>query len=521
MFKFSTFPPRYSDFCQAFSDKTLQKARAILHKGDLELIELSRHTIMGNVMGSEGKYYTMSVESNGRFSCTCPAEVQPCKHVAALLLVVEGYDDGDQEPELSLEDHVANLDLSTAQELLLELAEIPKVRRLLMKYFRHAEPVVKRYTALDRLQEAVRAEQNIELLGSLGEEAFAELSALPPEKRAGWAWDMVLRLKTYEPDWETYDAYSEAGDAHWEDRVGDWTEILLTHWAEAQVELGQTEKALEQLEDFFENNAAAFGGLLHLAAQLPNGRAWITKRVQGSYREDEYMKAIIKRMGTPEEFEALLRQNLSSPYNHHELVEFLVEQNRLPEALDHAETSVREHVRRHQIQHLDPHLQAMLELLHHHRPAFEWEKALFFYQQNLDAYRALARWPEFTEERDALLKKVWNISAKLDMLQWDQDLAGLKALLKSHPNPEHAVRLKHLLPLEVKTLLKRHIEKSLEETSSRSIYQAAALWAREYQDLEAPEIFKPWLLALLDRYRKRPALQDEFKSLKARLQEQG
>jgi hypothetical protein len=55
------------------------------------------------------------------------------------------------------------------------------------------------------------------------------------------------------------------------------------------------------------------------------------------------------------------------------------------------------------------------------------------------------------------------------------------------------------------------------DRGSRDHYKQGAVWAEEYRKLESTPKFKTWLSDLLAMNVRRPALQDEFKKLKASL----
>ena len=100
--KFDSFPPiKASDLEPYFTAKTLGKAREIVQDEMIKLLEKSSTHISARVQGSEPRPYSVIVRANGDYDCSCPSEVQPCKHVAAALFpgkaALEGMNGGERK----------------------------------------------------------------------------------------------------------------------------------------------------------------------------------------------------------------------------------------------------------------------------------------------------------------------------------------------------------------------------------------------------------------------------------------
>ena len=127
--EFDDFPPgKKSDFESYFSAKTLGKAREIVNDEMLKLLERSGTHLSARVQGSEPRPYQVMIRTDGSYECSCPSEIQPCKHVAATLLYAMR---APAEETLDLTAFLQGLDAVQAKSLLLDLAEHGEVRALL------------------------------------------------------------------------------------------------------------------------------------------------------------------------------------------------------------------------------------------------------------------------------------------------------------------------------------------------------------------------------------------------------
>jgi hypothetical protein len=526
--RFSTFPPRATDFKSLFSGKTLAKARDIIEDDLLELLERSSSHLTASVQGSEIESYTVVISSSGDYSCTCPSEVQPCKHVAAVLLYAN---DNEAETELDLNQYLESLNETQAKTLLLELANQSDIRALLLKRVllqsaTSETPAVRKGVA-KALKKILDDGKNIEHEGELGEAAFRELATLGAPERSKEAWQIYNLLDSYEPN-EYYDPYDESGDAYWEDRQGEWMALAILHWGTAEAELGRAEGALEVILDLLENNVEMWQAALEVAKHTEDGvdalETWLSQQdPKETYFLDRLRHDFMKRFANPKALEKHLRGRLERPEQYWELVQFLLGQNREKDAMDTARTAVRHFVKvtlkddeftRWSIyrDEEDP-LLLMLALLKIQEPGFEWEEAQFVFRPDLGHYRFLKKQSAFAKARDKLLKTPMDSELKIDLLLEDDDKEALEKLLKKQPTPEHALKLKHVFPKLCRDIFKKTSLEFLER-GSREYYKEGANWAEEYMTLEEPERFKTWLAGLLETHKRRPALQDEFKHLK-------
>ncbi len=94
--EFQTFPPtNVSDFETFFNQKTLSRAHEIVADNMVELLERSNTHLTAYVQGAEPRAYTVMIRADGTATCTCPSDIQPCKHVAALLFHVIEHPNDD------------------------------------------------------------------------------------------------------------------------------------------------------------------------------------------------------------------------------------------------------------------------------------------------------------------------------------------------------------------------------------------------------------------------------------------
>jgi hypothetical protein len=527
--RFSSFPPTASEVKVLFSSKTLSKARDILEDDLVELLEHSKSHLTAKVQGSEMEPYTTIISRDGNYSCSCPSDIQPCKHVAAVLLYAS---ENEAETDLDLNSYLESLNEIQARELLLELANQSDIRAVLLKRVLLQSAISKAPTVrkgvIKALKKILDDGKNIEHEGELGEAAFRELATLDASERSKEAWQIYDLLDIYEPN-EYYDPYDESGDAYWEDRQGDWMALAMLHWGTAEAELGRADGALEVILGFLENNHGMWQAALEVARHTEDGvetlETWLGQQdPEKTYFLDQLQHDFLKRFANPKALEKHLRGRLERPEHYWELVQFLLGQNREEDAMDITRTGVRHFVtttlrERGDFAHWsvyredeDP-LMLMLALLKIQEPGFEWEEAQFVFRPDLGHYRFLKKQSEFGEARNKLLKTPMDSDLKIDLLLEDDDKEALDKLLKKHPTPAHALKLKHVFPGLCRDIFKKTSLEMLER-GEREYYKEGANWAEEYMILEESETFKVWLAELLETHKRRPALQDEFKHLK-------
>lgn len=528
--RFSTFPPDASQVKSLFSGKTLAKARDIIEDDLVELLEHSPTHLTAKVQGSEIEPYTTVIDSSGEYSCTCPSEIQPCKHVAAVLLYAS---ENEAETDLDLNHYLESLNEAQAKALLLELSRQSDIRpvllkRVLLQTAKSDTPAVRK-GVIKALKKILNDGKNIEHEGELGEAAFQELATLEASERSKEAWQIYELLEHYEPN-DYYDPYDESGDAYWEDRQSDWMGLAILHWGTAEAELGRAEGALEVILDLLEENHGMWEAALEVVKHTEEGvdalETWLSQQdPETSYFLEELQHDFMKRFANPKAYEKHLRERLERPENFWELVQFLLSQNREEEAMDMARKCVRYFIKAElkERDDFDPYwsvyrddedpLMLMLALLKIQEPSFEWEEAQFIFRPDLGHYRFLKKQKEFTKVRDKLLNTPMDSGLKIDLLLEDNDLERLEQFLKKRPTPQHALKLKQVFPKLCRDIFKKA---SLEAIGrgSRDAYKEGASWAEEYMTLEESEKFKTWLAELLETHKRRPALQDEFKNLK-------
>ncbi len=533
--EFDQFPPTdLADFEGFFSSKTFQKAREIVRSGDVKLLERSSSAITARVQGSEMKPYDVLIDSEGEYDCTCPSEIQPCKHVAAVLLAATQQ---KGEADFDLNAHLQSLDLAQSRTLLLDLASLPQMRQHLLKRVLIKSAGIPK-GAIKALKKVLDGSKSIEDEGDLGEAAFAELAALAPDERSDEAWQIYELLDTYEPDYDYYDPEEESGDAYWEDRQSDWMALALKHWGTAEAELGRGEAALKTILPKIGSNQEMWEAALETALRVKDGKATLEDWLKNQPGRDNhalgrFRRDFLQHFRKPEEYEQYLRDNLDSTRDHYELVQHLQGQNRLEKALDVAAQGVRHEIKDYRrfrgdiegtwngmliyahSMDIDPML-AMLTLLREHRPGFEWEGAMFVLSPSLSQYRKLKTHPEFAKERAKILSAPIFPELMFDLLLEDKDEAALEKLLNKHPKPEYAAKVKHLFPKACSEIFKKA---TIEETNqgSREHYRQAAKWAAQYGALEEESVFKGWMHDLLEVNKRRSALQEEFRQFKTKL----
>jgi uncharacterized Zn finger protein len=529
---FSNFPPNKDELETYFSSKILSRAKDIIAEDLVQLLERSSTHLTARVQGSEIQPYTVVVSDSGDYSCSCPSEIQPCKHVAAVLLYATMH---AAETEIDLNQHLQSMDPAEAKTLLLELATISDVRPILLKRLlirsSKSGPSKLRKGVIKALKKVLDDGKNIEGEGELGEAAFQELATLGADERSDEAWQIYELLDTYEPN-EYYDPEDESGDAYWEDRQSEWQGLALLHWGTAEAELGRGEAALETILHHLDRNDSMWQAALELAKHVEDGadfiEAWLARqKPEQNYFLGSFQRDFLKQFGNAKAYEKHLRGRLNHPHDYLELVQLLQGQNRDREALELAARCIRQNAKSELkgrddlspywgIYHpeADP-LLVMLDLLKTQQPNFEWDEATFIFNPSLGQYRYLKRQKEFAGARDKLLKVPMENSLNIDLLLEDNDRPALEKLLKQYPTAANALKLKSLFPEQSKTIFKKD---ALEEIGrgSREHYSEGARWAEEYALLENKATFKSWLSALLETHKRRPALQDEFKKLRSK-----
>ncbi len=519
--KFSSFPPKQKEFEVFFSSKTLQRAHESVLE-DVKLLEFSSTQLTAQVQGTELRPYVVMVASSGTYSCTCPSDVQPCKHVAAVLLFAAQH---PPEEGFDLTTTLVNLEAVQAKTILLELANLPELRPVLIKRLMIKSTGIT-LGAIKALKKILKRSDNIEHETEVGEAAFAELATLEPNKRSDEAWQLYELLEDYEPNYQYYDAEDESGDAYWEDRQTEWQGKVLLHWAEAESALGRGMAALETLLKKLEDNQDLWQATLRVAVLTEGAETRLEKYLRSTnaknmYNFDRFEREFLLAFGTPEKIEQHLRDNLEDSSDYLRLVEFLEQQQRLPEALEIAASGVRAEVKKENRHYyrdyfsppefLEPALD-LLQRLRQHQPSFEWDSIALIFQPSLEAYCTLQAQPEFVVSREKILRTL-PLNILIECLLLDQDLIALEKVLAKNATVEVAYKLKHLFKSECAKIFSKAAIENIER-GSRDYYHEAAKLADAYQQLEETAVFKVWITKLLQDNARRPALQDEFKRFK-------
>jgi hypothetical protein len=230
----------------------------------------------------------------------------------------------------------------------------------------------------------------------------------------------------------------------------------------------------------------------------------------------------LTNFATPEEHEQHLRSNLQTPQDHLALTQHLRAQQREPEALEVASIGVRDEINRLDRGHggitvfqrgttstQTAFADEMLELIQWLRttqPSFEWERAAFRIKPNLQQYKTLKTYPEFNK---ADLLKHLEPSLQFEVALEDNDHTTLGAMLRDHPIPGYARKVKHVFPEQARAIFKTGVEERIRK-GAREYYREAAQLAKEYQGIEDPAVFKAWLEPILRLNARRLTLLDEF-----------
>ena len=232
-----------------------------------------------------------------------------------------------------------------------------------------------------------------------------------------------------------------------------------------------------------------------------------------------YTREFLQTLRSPEDYETYLRDNLETASDHLELFNHLHGQQRSTDALNVAQDAVRSLLANRKANpwiNLHGELEQLITVLRRDRSGFEWERAAFALRPSVAQYKALKKHAEFAAVRKDILKTEMTDSLLFDLLLEDDDHATLEQLLKQQPRPELALKVSHLFGKACAEIFRKA---ALEEVKqgSREHYKMGARWADEYRKLEDAKKFKVWLSGLLAVHVRRPALQDEFKKLKASL----
>jgi SWIM zinc finger len=528
--EFQTFPPtKARDFETFFNQKTLSRAYEIVADEMIELLERSNTHLTAYVQGTEPRAYTVMIRADGTATCTCLSDIQPCKHVAAVLLYVIDHPNDDT---LDLTAHLQALTPIEAKSCLLELANLSELRPMLLKRLVRSTNSNVPKGAIKALKKVLERSKNIEQESELGEAAFLELESLAPEQRSDEAWQLHELLEDYEIDYEYYDPEDESGDAYWEDRQSEWSAIALHHWATAESELGRGQAALETLLRKLDSNGDIWQGVVEIGKRQPELRTRIGEWLKnaGSYRKEEFTRDFLRYFRDPIEYENHLRKNLNTTHDYAELMRFYLEQDRENDALEIAAAGVRKGLKTskdgeeateihtpygifwsHSYQ--TTNIPEMLDLLRNKQPSFEWERAQFSFFPNLEQYKHLATLPEFAAARANILNNNLMPELHFDILLFENDNAALEKLLNKYPRSEYALKVKHLFPVLTATIFKKAALAEFDR-GSRDHYANGARWAKEYKSVEEEQVFKTWLGNLLEANKRRPALLDEVRKAK-------
>ena len=524
--KFAQFPPtKASDLEPYFTGKTLGKAREIASDDMVKLLEKSATHISARVQGSEPKPYLVVVRVGGDYDCSCPSEVQPCKHVAAALLyaIKPG---NDETVDLTM--YLQNLDTAQAKALLLELAEHSEVRQILLN--RQVKTARVSKGAIKALKRILERGTNIEDESELGEAAFVELEHLEAHERSVQALELYDIFKKYEPDYSEYDPEDESGEVYWEDLISEWMDLAMTVWGNAEFELNRGEEAFEVLLKRLGRDLSFWDATLEVTKRLNTAGNTKAKEQLATWLEqhdkqeviqiERFTREFLQELLSPEEYENYLRDNLETARDHAELFKHLQAQNRSDDALEVAANATRNLLRPRGYDswgHFGE-LEELVNALRAARPSFEWERAAFILRPSLTQYRALKNLPEFLDARAEILGLDMPVNLRFDVLLEDDDRTALEALIKKHPSPSHALKVSHLFPEISREIFKKAALEGV-KGGERQHYKEGTRWAEEYRKLEEANAFKTWLSSVVTAKEnvRRPALQDEFKKLKAYL----
>ncbi len=294
--------------------------------------------------------------------------------------------------------------------------------------------------------------------------------------------------------------------------------------------MGRGDGAFKTLLSRLERNSKLWEATLQLAKGLQEIgdthakdqlARWLDKHSDNEHFHalKRYTREFLQTLRSPEDYETYLRDNLETVADHLELFNHLQSQNRSADALDVAQAAVRSLLANRKANPwINPHgeLEQLITALRSARPGFEWERAAFTLHPSSAQYKELKKHAEFAAIRKDILKTDMSDSLLFDLLLEDDDHATLEKLLKRQPRPELALKVAHLFEKACAEIFRKAALAEVAQ-GSREHYKLGARWAEEYRKLESAAKFKTWLSDLLAVHVRRPALQDEFKKLKATL----
>jgi hypothetical protein len=550
----AVFPPtKRSEIGIFFAAHILERGQELFSSGKVKLLECNSTRISAQVQGSENRPYMVWVDAQYHYGCNCPSDTQPCKHVAATLLNALEVKPTSPIP-FNLQNYLDNLEPEKAKTLLLELAQIPSVRLVLLeRNLQGADSLVNSEEdseedsedsesstyfhpsnlptySVQELCYLLERRGDIEDESELGETAFEELLHYPPEERKNWAKRLLKSLGKY--DYDGYDPekdynddydYNEGGEVYWEDQVFNWKKLALQSLGTAIHDLGHRRDSFAAyLEEFYQDYQTwplvfeLARGDQDLIARLQAGLNHVKILSTHSHYVDGWFKEFFSELGTDQQYLHYMHSRLRSTTSYLELVKVLIDRNQLEEALDIAVQGVRN---LESLDYVDVSPMALLlELLIRHQPNLEWNEQIFRIRPTLDNYHYLRQnHPQFIGLRNQWLEsKHMPLELKIQILCDENDLAALEQILKKRATPDVAAQISPLLPHLCRPIFKKAVLEGISE-GQRTGYAKGATWAEEYRKVEDPAVFRVWLLELLKVNIRRPALQDEFGKVRMKL----
>ena len=522
---FSTFPPKTGEWQALFSPKTLERGRILMGRDAVELLERNPTLLLGRVQGSEHQPYQVLLRSSGTYTCSCPSDVQPCKHVAALLFYAESHFEAGATTS---ENWLENLDPIQAKILLLELAQDPLVRGKLVQKAHTVHPGA--WDALSAFLGVLERGDNIEYESELAEAAFEQLENLPSAEKRIQSAILIDLLENFEMEDEGYDPYDDNGAGYWEDLAGEWRSRAEGILGSALLEAGDVDGALEFLLPRVPGEPDLWPRALDVALKHPQGRQKLEAMLDSPQWDRGYRKGqnitlrrdLIRHFDGPTAYERELRAHLDTSSDYLELFNFLLEEGRKTEALDLASAGVRtfgskgnQYSDNTVWMHVMPGdaVGQMLDTLRIERRSFEWERVAFRRTPSLELYHSFKNYPEFELAREELLRDPMLDGVLLELLLDDRDLPALERFIQKHPAPKFALKVKAHFPEACKVIFKQATLELIQQ-GNRTAYAQGARWAGEYLALEPGEVGQNWLRDLLEHNKRRSALLDEFKALR-------
>ncbi len=500
--------------------------------GKVKLLECNSTRISAQVQGSESRPYEVWVDARYRYGCNCPSDTQPCKHVAATLLSALEVKNTSETP-FNLQNYLDNLEPTKAKTLLLELAQIPSIRLMLLE--RNTKTLSKAKGAVKTLEKLLERQGDIEDEGELGQAAFEELQEYAPEERKIWAERLLELLENYsyegydeERDYDDDYDHEEGGETYWEDQINYWTSDVYRVLGSALHDLSQHDS--DQSNAIFEEYLSKLDDhdhIWHLLIKLAQGNThsieklgnWlILAQKHGIHKHDldEWSQQFYKELGTEAQYLDYMRSRLGGAKSYLELVKVLIERNQLKEALDIAVQGV---CNLERLDYVDVGAMALLlELLMQHQPNLEWNEKMFQIRPTFNDYQYLRQnHPQFIRLRAVWLESQhMPLELKIEILHDENDLVALEQILKKRATPDVAAQISPLLPHLCRPIFKKAVLEGISE-GQRSGYARGAKWAEEYRKVEDPAVFRVWLLELLKVNIRRSALQDEFGKVRMKL----